>query len=354
MKKKLLLLGCMFLSFGAMNAQNTSDEVSLVSENVKVATNGYYNLFINHFDTKMKEAVKAGKKIIVNYFPTDETFVTSLGNMFTAAVEGTSTVEMKISTAKEGTSNVFDPDNILATKTFTVVAEDYADMPELDLTTAWGQSRKECTDAKTKDGKFTLATDEYFSMTPGLDQNYIKKFEVYFSNEFELPFRMCQFNESQDQLIAESIIVASFDRLKMPKISPIYKLLAKNGFEGSAETDKIGAWTMYNKTTKTEAGVGMMFLQGSFYYSLNMSYNPDGSSIESTLDFADVNVRTEGETMYIDAAKYAGKDITVFDLSGKVIAREVASEAGNQFSGLSKNVVLVQVEGYKPFKVMPW
>ena len=352
MKKKLLLLGCLFLSMGTINAQESADKVTLVSESVKVPTNSYYRMFIKEYNQKMKDAIAAGKKITVRYESEDESIITGNGNTFLVSGEGNTNVTMKIATAKPGTIDAFDPDNVLATTTFAAEAEMYADMLAPTVSILWGQTREECIASKTADGSEILATKTYWEMNPSVEQEYRERYEVFFTSNFEFPVRMCYFNKSQEKLISETLAVASWERCQYPKISPVYKMLVKQGFEDKGFTEQ-NSWLLYNKESQTEATVGMMILQGASYYYVSFTFNPnDPNGIDADIEVPEVGVRTEGDVLMIDASKYAGKDITIYDMAGKVVASEIAAEGGNQVAGLGHQVVLVKVANCLPIKVM--
>lgn len=130
---------------------------------------------------------------------------------------------MRVAGSEAGSLNAFDENNVLDEVSFHVKVADFVDTPIPPVNISWGTGKSEAMATEESAGH-KLFTESYWKMHPSVSEEAQKGIEVFLTDNFEFPLSMLYFN-SQEELIESDLIVASWERVKTPVISPVCKLL---------------------------------------------------------------------------------------------------------------------------------
>ena len=327
----------------------------LVSSDVVITKDCGYRMFIKDYSDAIIEQANAGKKFAIRFKSEDENIVRPEGNIFRGISIGSCGMTMQMSTVYEGTLDAFDEGNILMEKQFNVtVTEDEAFVvPTFEL--SWGLSRAEH-EANQKSWGHEQITDKYLGHTPNVIENnpeYVKQVEVFYNNNFEAPITISQFTEEGDQLVATSILIGSWEKVTSTS-SYLYNWLVEKGFTSAAPEPPYWNLIMKHDGVITHASWESVVIDNVWYPALMLNYDGvDETGIEDVKDeLVKFDLQTAGTTIRINAPEFAGKKVTLSDVSGKLLSVATIMNGGNEFNVPAHGMYIVKIDGVKAVKVM--
>lgn len=328
------------------------DHGAIVADNVVVPVNSYYRMFMTAYGKKTQEYADSLKRFVVKYESDNEDVVAGWGNSFKCVGTGEANMKMRLSKPLPGTSDKFDESQLLDEFTFKATVEEDVDPAFPELNTSWGASLAETMSTEEALG-YKPFSDEYWTMHPTIDEDSRKDVEVFSTGNFEFPLLFAYFN-SQDQLLGTDMIVSSWERIKTPQINAVSKHLKTLGYTYVGLDEETNQWEMYNKETKSIATCGMVFIQNQSYYYLSLLYEPnDPTGISDVLAaFPNVDIRTSGNMLTIDAKEHAGEPVVITNIAGQRLAASTLHKGANSFRLPASRVVMVKVGSCKAVKVV--
>lgn len=326
----------------------------LVSDNITVPVHAYYRMYVKTFVKELADWMASGKKIAVSYISDNEEVVMPNGNVFNTLKTGTANVTMRMSKPKAGTLDTFDKDNIIDEVSFKVTVQDEVQTPIPTLDYTWGVTREDFIEQQTKEFNYELFTEEYWKLYPNVSEEDKKPFEIFYLNNFEFPIMMGSFHSTENTLYALTVVASSWERVQVPKVSPVCKWLLNNGFEYLGTHPQTGQWHLYNKSNQTEATCGMIFLQNASYFYFTLNYNPVSNiMLQDTMPAPEINVVCNGNSMKVTGEKHAGATVTLYSDNGQIISKDVMRQEGVSFSVKSGQLYLLKIDGCMAVKVLP-
>ena len=353
MKKFLLFISVLFASVVSF----AQGEGELVATDITVPVGDTFRMYIKSYSDAAIAKTNEGLKLTVKYQSTDEKVVEPWGNSFKTKKAGTVDMTMLVSTVWEGTQDTFDPENIVMEKTFKVTVveaeEDPITLPIFDLT--WGLPRADAIAAQESWGH-ALITDHYYSHFPNVVENnpeYIKQLEVFYNNNFEAPITIDQFTENDDLLVASTVICAGWNRA-VGTDGYFYNFLKDNGFEFEAPEGMYWNLRLSSNGVVTKASWESVVIDNVWYAGVMMHFDSyEETGIDAlTDDIVKFDLQTIGNTIKINAPEFAGKNVTVSDVNGRLIASETVMNGGNEFNVPVRGMYIVKIAGVKSVKVL--
>ena len=337
-----------------VSSGSVADNCVLVADDVTVPQYAYYRMFIKKYSGKLADYVAAKKRIVVKYESDNEDVVASWGNSFKTVAAGEANVKMRVAGSEAGSLNAFDENNVLDEVSFHVKVADFVDTPIPPVNISWGTGKSEAMATEESAGH-QLFTESYWKMHPSVSEEAQKGIEVFLTDNFEFPLSMLYFN-SQEELIASDLIVASWERVKTPVISPVCKLLKEKGFKDMGLDPETGQWLMYNQDKQTMATCGLVIVQNQSYYYLSLYYEPQVpdhiDNIGMEKDFPKISVSYSDSGIGITADGHVGQRISIFGINGKCLAQAVVRQGENFFEIPSKEPLVIKIGNCAPVKVI--
>ncbi len=260
---------------------------------------------------------------------------------------------MRVSKAKEGTLDEFDESNVLGEASVHVTVEDFVDPQIIPFNTSWGMKKADALKKETELFGHSLFSDEYWKMHPAIDAEQRSNAEVFYTGNFEFPISFLYFNNEQ-QLVATSFLVSSWERIRTPEVIPVFKFLKQHGYKSLGMNSETHNWEMYNSETKSLATCVMVFAQSQAYYSCLIEYKrqvPAGIDYQNGF-LPNIDVETDGACVKLHAEQYVGQPISIYTADGKCVAKELAHKTGNSIKLQLKGLIIVKVGDALPIKVM--
>ncbi len=323
-------------------------------DKVKVPVGYPYSMFVKEYSQEAYEFAK-DNRLVIQYTSLNPDIVETAYDKYRALKAGKATIKIRIAGAVKGSLDQFDENNIFGETTFEVEAipqEEYTTSMPI-IPTTWRYGKEAIREVAEKQCKLTLFTDEYYSLVKAKEEMKALN-DVFLSGNSDFPIVSTMFNEN-DAFIQATAYSASL--LFTDQIYPMKALLEKDGYVFKGQSDKTGTLTYYNEESKTTVWFQFIFLQGSRYGGIAFTYDPDKNLVANTnivdslkgdILFADHG--TSFEVIVPDGC--VGEAVQLFDLSGKLIASQVANDTKVSFDTVQEKNFIVVVKGCVSLKVI--
>lgn len=302
-------------------------ELELVQNEITVPQYAFYRVFIKGYTPEIWDYLSNNKRVVVEYESLSEDVVESYGNQFKTLTTGVADVKVKVSPPKGGTNDTFDPANVLGEATVRVNVVDHIDPQFIPFNTSWGMIKADAVTKQQKEYNHELFTENYWKMHPAVDESLRNGVEVFYTGNFEFPVSILYFSEG-DELVGTSFMVASWERVRVPEVTPIAKHLKQLGYTFLGINGETGEWEMYNDETKSLATVCMVYMQSQSYYSCNITYTPENPSAKKTVadTYPEITISTEDSAIKVKAPGCVGEPLLLYATDGSQIYKGTLSD----------------------------
>lgn len=331
----------------AINAQGITPLV----EKCELPANALYRMFMKDYNDQIANFVAEKRRYVIRYTSSDPEIVLPWGNAFKTLKPGMTTVTMQVSQPIQGTADKFDPNAVMGECSFEVEVKDEVSLVMPPIDTPWGTSSEEAARLLIQKGA-TNFTESYWEMHPNVLEEYRTGVMVMLNSNVDFPISLLAVN-SQDLLYRLTIVVSSWERVKMPKISAVYKWLLTQGFEEKGINPETNAWELYNPATKTLSTTGILFIQNAAYAYVDfLADNITGLDEIAGENRLEARVFQNGDRLEIRCDYQGTRPIEVYDAVGNKVAEQPLEHGVCLFQNLPAGLLLVRVPHVRPFKVL--
>lgn len=316
-----------------------------------------YAIFIKSFPKEMKAffAETGSKRFGMRLTSADQEIIKINENSFIPQKKGEAVVTIETSKPlKKGNEVFFDEKNIFAKTDVKVTVSEDAQLilppiPQCNIS-------KQETLAFFKGQGQTDITKDYLenNLTGQPDDNGAEAI-IALTNMFYTPIVMYLLNE-EGMLEQIDLLLSSYQMVTQEK-SPARVQLEEKGFEYKGVSALTGGASYFNPATKTAAITSLIILQGNLYGVMSYVYDPDGeiSGCVQAADTADrlpdFMVRDNGShSLMLQTKGVVNKSCVVYNMKGEVLYKQLLSAEETLFQFDAPQLILIKVDGYKPFK----
>lgn len=356
MKKYLLKTLMAVLAIGSFCFVATAQEADAerivpLFEQCEIPVNHLYRMPIKEYSPKMIEHVSGKNRYVIRYQSDNGDVVRANGNSFIAKSTGTAQLTMTAYKAVPGTTDQADFNSPLGKTTFSVEVKEEVPFVMAPIDVAWGESRETAAASLAQKGVKAF-TSTYWDMHPNVPVESRAGIEAFLNQNLDFPISLLTFN-SKNQLYRKTLIASSWERVKMPKISAVWKWLKENGFEDRGIDPDSKNWTMYHAATQTITTVGYIAFQSTLYMYVDFLYNNE-DSVEKIADNKAVEpeVTQNGHDLTIRHPRSGEGTVVVYNTMGKRVAEQKLVNGECKLGNLPSGLLLVAVPGAQPVKVV--
>lgn len=352
LKTLMMALFVSYLSCIAMAQEQNTERIIPLVEHCVIPVGSLYRMPIKEYSSKMVDHVSGKKRYVIRYESDNASVVKANGNTFVAKSVGTAQLTMTAYKAVPGTNDQADLTAPIGKATFTVEVKQEVPlvMPPIDL--PWGSSRELITPLLTEKGS-KLFTSTYWDMHPNVSEEYRVGIEAFLNQNMDFPVTLLTFN-SRNQLYRKTLIASSWERLKVPKVSAVWKWLKEQGFEDRGINVGSNMWEMYHTPTQTLATVGYLAFQSTLYMYVDFLYdNKEINAVETieTHQNIELELSQKGHDVTIVHPQREKGEVLVFNSFGERVVERQLVNGKCELPNLPSGLLFVVVTGAKPVKV---
>lgn len=345
----------LLLAAVAVTGGKAQDASELVASQFNVNKDSQYHVFIKTYSQTLLDYLQEHPRITVDFTTDNSSVVTVGGAWFKGVKEGTANMTMDIY-AESSIKDYPDFNNKLESIPFTVTVQSpdvKAPLPYCTIN--WGELRSVAIEDMVANGGYELFTDRYVEMNPTITEDEKSTFDVYYTGDMEYPLAFTMYNDD-GQLYSSDIVVANGTRLGYYEESEISDYLVSEGYE-LLGYDEMGLLILYNESEITQVSAGFITLQGQYFRYLSFQYETEkpgtGDGIDKTYKpCPDARIDRRNGAVEINTDAYAGKGITIYDMSGRVVAKGSLHNGSNTISVPKGSPVIVKIDGCAAVKAM--
>lgn len=330
-----------------LEAQTTE----LVADTVCVPVGTQNHMFIKAFSQPIKDYLEQHPRIAIEFTSADATVVEDGGAWFRGKTTGKAKVMLTIYQESTKFKDYPDYEKKLDELSFVVKVEEEVPAKLPTLLTNWGLGRAEVAQTMA-DKQYEDFNATYAEMNPGMTEEELSYFDIYFTNDYEYPLVYNMFNE-EGQLVSSYTLVNNATRLGYMDESEITQELEPQGYE-LLGYDDMGWPVLYNETTKTQAFGGVLTVQGQYFRMLGLEYceeNPLGIT-HNKLPMPTATITKQAGTLHIDAAGQAGETVCIYGAGGQLLNTCTLHEGDNAIQLNTHQPVIVKIGQTMGVKVM--